>query len=102
MSTVELQTIDKNIKFQLQAVTVLTFTITKPGHTTALTHWTLNRDPTRPGDRMTFDPETRFQLYHALNDVNLTKVNYTYANHVWGLWGCWHSTVYTVIYLCGL
>ena len=33
---------------------------------------------------------------------SLTKVNYTYTNHVWGLWGCCHSTVYIVIYLCGL
>jgi len=33
---------------------------------------------------------------------SLTKVNYTYANHVWGLWRCWHSTVYIVIYFCCL
>ena len=33
---------------------------------------------------------------------SLTKVKYTHTNHVWDLWGCWYSTVYTVIYLCDL
>ena len=33
---------------------------------------------------------------------SLTKVNYSYTNHVCGLWGCWHRTAYTVIYLHGL
>ena len=35
-------------------------------------------------------------------DNQLEAGQYTYTNHVWDLWGCWYSTVHTVIYPCDL
>jgi len=36
-----------------------------------------------------------------IDTVKTCQLQFTF-DHVWGLWGCWHRTVYTVIYLCGL
>jgi len=51
--------------------------------------------------QFTFDlPSVIIEKRAKKFEDSLTKVKYSYTNRVWDLWGCWHSTVYSVIYLC--